>query len=79
MAIILDSDVIVRGERGTFDLGSWVESRPDDQFEIAAVSQLSNRAIGVLGFQGFSPIASPATIQEGCLRGELWPWRPSRA
>jgi tRNA(fMet)-specific endonuclease VapC len=38
MAIILDADVIIRGERGTFDLGSWVESRPDDQFEIAAVT-----------------------------------------
>ena len=38
MAIILDADVIIRGERGTFDLGSWVASRPDDQFEIAAVT-----------------------------------------
>ena len=38
MAIILDADVIIRGESGTFDLGSWVESRPDDQFEIAAVT-----------------------------------------
>jgi hypothetical protein len=38
MAIILDVDVIIRGERGTFDLGSWVKSRPDDQFEIAAVT-----------------------------------------
>ena len=38
MAIILDADVIIRGERGTFDLGSWVESRPDDPFEIVAVT-----------------------------------------
>jgi len=38
MAIILDADVIIRGERGAFDLGSWVESRPDDQFEIAAIT-----------------------------------------
>ena len=38
MAIILDADVIIRGERGTFDLGSWVGSRPDDQFEIAAIT-----------------------------------------
>jgi tRNA(fMet)-specific endonuclease VapC len=38
MAIILDADVIIRGGRGTFDLGCWVESRPDDQFEIAAVT-----------------------------------------
>jgi tRNA(fMet)-specific endonuclease VapC len=38
MAIILDADVIIRGEKGTFDLGSWVGSRPDDQFEIAAIT-----------------------------------------
>jgi len=38
MAIILDADVIIRGEKGTFDLSSWVESRPEDQFEIAAIT-----------------------------------------
>jgi len=26
MAIILDADVIIRGEEGTFDLSSWVGS-----------------------------------------------------
>jgi tRNA(fMet)-specific endonuclease VapC len=38
MAIILDADVIIRGEKGTFDFKSWVASRPDDQFEVAAVT-----------------------------------------
>ncbi|MGH7942662.1 MAG: PIN domain-containing protein [Limisphaerales bacterium] len=38
MAIILDSDVIIRGEKGTFDLQRWVASRPDEQFEVAAVT-----------------------------------------
>ncbi len=38
MAIILDADVIIRGEKGTFDLKAWVESRPDDVFEVAAVT-----------------------------------------
>src|ERR1043166_6684356 len=38
MAIILDADVIIRGEKGTFDLRAWVASRPNDQFEIAAIS-----------------------------------------
>lgn len=38
MAIILDADVIIRGERGTFDLESWVGSRPEDQFEISAIT-----------------------------------------
>ncbi len=38
MAIILDADVIVNGERGAFDLHGWVASRPDEQFEIAAIT-----------------------------------------
>lgn len=38
MAIILDADVIVGGERGAFDLHAWVASRPDEQFEIAAIT-----------------------------------------
>lgn len=38
MAIILDADVIIRGEKGRFDLKGWVASRPDDQFEVAAIT-----------------------------------------
>jgi tRNA(fMet)-specific endonuclease VapC len=38
MAIILDADVVIRGERGTFDFKNWVASRPNDQFEIAAIT-----------------------------------------
>jgi len=38
MAIILDADVIIRGEKGTFDLRGWVASRPDDAFEVAAIT-----------------------------------------
>ena len=38
MAIILNADVVIRGEKGTFDLAKWVASRPNDQFEIAAVT-----------------------------------------
>jgi tRNA(fMet)-specific endonuclease VapC len=38
MAIMLDADVVIGGERGTFDLTSWVGSRPNDQFEIAAIT-----------------------------------------
>jgi len=38
MAIILDADVIIRGEKGDFDLKTWVASRPGDQFEVAAVT-----------------------------------------
>jgi tRNA(fMet)-specific endonuclease VapC len=38
MAIILDADVLIRGEKGTFDLQAWLESRPDDLFEVAAIT-----------------------------------------
>ena len=38
MAIILDADVVIRGEKGTFDLHGWLTGRPDDQFEVSAVT-----------------------------------------
>jgi tRNA(fMet)-specific endonuclease VapC len=38
MAIILDADVIIRGEKGTFDLKTWLASRPNDLFEVAAIT-----------------------------------------
>jgi tRNA(fMet)-specific endonuclease VapC len=38
MAIILDADVIIRGEKGSFDLKAWLESRPNDVFEVAAIT-----------------------------------------
>ena len=38
MAIILDADVIIRGEKGIFDFQKWVASLPDNQFEIAAIT-----------------------------------------
>lgn len=38
MAIILDADVVIRGERGSFDLKNWVASRAREQFEIAAIT-----------------------------------------
>lgn len=38
MAIILDADVIIRGEKGLFDLRGWVAARPNEQFEVSAVT-----------------------------------------
>ena len=38
MAIILDADVIIQGEKGNFDLKKWVASRPNERFEIAAIT-----------------------------------------
>lgn len=38
MAIILDADVVIRGERGAFDLRGWLAKHPDEEFEIAAIT-----------------------------------------
>ena len=38
MAIILDADVIIRGEKGTFDLQSWLAGRSDEPIEVAAIT-----------------------------------------
>lgn len=38
MALILDADIIISGEKGAFDFHKWLASRPDDMFEIAAVT-----------------------------------------
>jgi hypothetical protein len=38
MTIILDADVIISGEKGTFDLQGWVASKAEDQFEVAAIT-----------------------------------------
>ena len=38
MAIVLDTDVIIRDERKTFDLKRWTASQPNERFEIAAIT-----------------------------------------
>ena len=38
MAIILDADVIIRGEKGVFDLRKWVASRAEEEFQVDAIT-----------------------------------------
>src|SRR5581483_4514100 len=38
MAIILDADVVIRGEKGAFDLESWLSANADEPFEVAAIT-----------------------------------------
>src|SRR5947207_11507542 len=38
MAIMLDADVIIRGEKGSFDLNGWLAGRPGEKFELAAIT-----------------------------------------
>jgi tRNA(fMet)-specific endonuclease VapC len=38
MAIIVDADVVIRGEKGTLDFEGWVSSLPDEKFAVAAIT-----------------------------------------
>lgn len=38
MAIILDTNVVIQGERGAFDLADWMDQHEDEALEIAAIS-----------------------------------------
>jgi tRNA(fMet)-specific endonuclease VapC len=38
MAIILDADVVIRGEKGLFDLKGWFAKQPTETFELAAIT-----------------------------------------
>ena len=38
MAIILDADVIIKGEKGNFDLVAWLGSQTGQDLEIAAIT-----------------------------------------
>jgi tRNA(fMet)-specific endonuclease VapC len=38
MAIIVDADVIIKGEKGRFDLRSWLAAQTGQELEIAAIT-----------------------------------------
>jgi predicted nucleic acid-binding protein len=38
MAIILDADVIIKGEKGNFDLIAWLDGQTGQDLEIAAIT-----------------------------------------
>src|SRR5882757_9458843 len=38
MAMMLDADVIIRAEKGAFNLDAWLDSQPEEAFEIAAIT-----------------------------------------
>ena len=38
MAIILDADVVIRAEKGAFDLAGWLAARADDELALAAIT-----------------------------------------
>lgn len=38
MALILDADVVIRGEKGKFDLAAWLTAQADQTIDIAAIT-----------------------------------------
>ncbi|MBL9128161.1 MAG: hypothetical protein JNL97_10960 [Verrucomicrobiales bacterium] len=40
---MIDADVIIRGERGTFDLPAWVAGQLEDEFAVAAITVMPKR------------------------------------
>ena len=38
MEIIIDADVIIRAEKGGFDLKNWLAKHPDEDFALAAIT-----------------------------------------
>ena len=38
MGLLLDADVIIRGEKGTFDLRTWLAGQSAEQLELAAIT-----------------------------------------
>ena len=38
MAILIDADVILKAERGLFNLEAWLSAHPTEEFKLAAIS-----------------------------------------
>jgi tRNA(fMet)-specific endonuclease VapC len=85
MAIILDADVIIRGEKGAFDLRAWLGGRPNDQFAVAAITAAElwhgvERATGARRHQRrcylhamLAPLPIiPYTEQTACEHARIW-------
>lgn len=85
MAIILDADVVIGGERGRFDIAGWLASHGGEQFEIAAITvaelwygverasgaHRSARETYLLAMLELLPIV-PYTEQTAYLHARLW-------
>jgi tRNA(fMet)-specific endonuclease VapC len=85
MAIILDADVVIRGEKGVFDLKGWVASRPGERFEIAAITvaelwhgvwratgaHKARRELYLSAFVGVVPVI-PYTEQTAYEHARIW-------
>ena len=85
MEIILDADVLIRGEKGTFELAGWLVSRGADSFGVAAITvaelwhgverattkHRAKREHYLRAILGTLPII-PYTEQTACMHAQLW-------
>ncbi len=72
MAIILDADVLIRGEKGTLDLKGWLATYPNDRLEVAAIT-VAELWHGVERstaprHPAFSPKTAPLVVSKQALR-----------
>jgi tRNA(fMet)-specific endonuclease VapC len=85
MAVTLDADVLIADERGTFDLKGWLAARPQEQFELAAITVAElfhglERATGIHRARRQAYIESllatfrviPYTVQTAQVHAHLW-------
>jgi tRNA(fMet)-specific endonuclease VapC len=78
MAILLDTDVIIRGERGTFDLATWLESQPNDPCEIAAIT-IAELWHGVERSSGTHRLKRERYLQDICASLPIIPYTETTA
>jgi len=85
MAITLNADVFIADERGVFNLKGWLAARPQEQFELAAITVAElfhglERALGTHRAHRRAYIESllatfrviPYTVQTAQIHARLW-------
>ena len=78
MAIVIDADVIIRGEKGKFDLPAWLDMRPDETYFVASVT-IAELWHGVERATGKFRIAREAYLQNLVSRLVILPYVQSTA
>ena len=78
MAIVIDADVIIRGEKGTFDLPVWLDNRPQETCFIASVT-IAELWHGIERATGKFRIAREAYLQNLISRLVILPYVQSTA
>ncbi|MGI8977777.1 MAG: PIN domain-containing protein [Pirellulaceae bacterium] len=78
MAIVIDADVIIRGEKGAFDLPVWLDNRPQETYFVASVT-IAELWHGIERATGKFRIAREAYLQNLVSRLVILPYVQSTA